>query len=303
MIATLKGRVFLGLNLALLVALVWLAFAVWQERAERDALEKKITSEQGRINELRRRAPAREKASIPTEWSRSAQPVPNADKLPKAEEKKLPLRPEQSATIERLKQRRFRADALHSYAAGFEALKLPPEVVSRAKDIIVATATETDKLHDQKPSLQEFMAPFEANLANEKAQLIAVMGQENFEQLEAYNAESSFDWTMGTDLWDGGAPLNSDQLHQLSLATVRVGYQSKLYSILEPTPEAQPDANTHLSRQDNALLAACSRFLTVNQQEILRQSLIDENRYNDAMRAFAEKQRRLAQTTEKNASP
>ena len=36
-----------------------------------------------------------------------------------------------------------------------------------------------------------------------------------------------------------------------------------------------------------------TKILTSAQQEILRQNLVDENRYNAAMRAFAAKQRAL----------
>ena len=127
------------------------------------------------------------------------------------------------------------------------------------------------------------MPEFQSVRAASNATLVALLGRETFEELEAYKLEFHFDWTIGTDLWDGGAPLTNDELHALALAIVRIGYDDQVI-LTAPKPAQVPHPTTWLSQQDNALLTATDHFLSPLQQELLRKNLVEENRYNTAMR-------------------
>src|SRR5471030_354626 len=144
--------------------------------------------------------------------------------------------------------------------------------------------------------MEEVMAAIEPVRIARTEQLTALLGQDTYEQLEAYQRESHFDWTIGTDMWDGDAPLSPEQLHAFALATVQTRFEEGNI-VAAPKPAQTPDPATGLSGQDMGLLTAGSGFLTPAQQEILRQNLIDDNRYNAAMRGFSAKQRQLWQKT------
>ena len=88
------------------------------------------------------------------------------------------------------------------------------------------------------------------------------------------------------------APLEPDQVHAIALAQIRIKFEPAFWSTA-PGEAQKPDPQTGLSNQDTDLLTATAPFLSPAQQEIFRKSLIEENLYNAAMRAFSEKQAQI----------
>lgn len=136
------------------------------------------------------------------------------------------------------------------------------------------------------------MAAAESTRRAEEEQLVALLGKDAAEALAASAREGYIDWEIGTDMWDGGAPLAPEQLHALALAQVRVKFEQANW-IVAPNAAQTPDPQTGLSSQDTAFLATTSSFLSPAQQEVLRRHLIEDNQYNAAMRGFGEKQKQL----------
>jgi hypothetical protein len=282
------SRTLVWLNIGLVIIVGWLAFNVWQQHAQRDAWQQKVGTSTNRVAELK--AKAAEAAARARQGQHSSpKPATNGATSTRDEDATARLMAD-------LQKRKFRMNALHSYAAGFEALHLPPEIVARAKEIILERTEAVTNSIARRRSAEEAVAAMESFTNAERVQLTALLGPHNYEQLQAYRRESPMDWTIGTDMWDGGAPLSPEQLHGLALAAEQTKFESPSNSITT-NPNQIPDTATGLSAQDSAMLEASRQFLTRAQQEILRQNLVDENRYHAAMRAFAAKQRALLENS------
>lgn len=275
------------LNAALLALALYLGFQVWRQHGERARWQ----HESARLRQIAASAavtagpPATTRASAPTTTPVTPASENSAvDAAARDDEQRVANRAEQM----------FRRNALTSYIAGFEPLQLPPDKLARAKEIILARSHAAQNARQSVRSMDELFAAAAAMDRAMDEQMTALLGPHDNEILRAGKREDSLDWTIGTDMWDGGAPLQPGQLPALAQAYEQVKFEP-------PSPwaspnEAQtPDPQTGLSRQDTTLLAATARSLSPSQQEILRKSLIEENQYNAAMRAFSEKQRQLWQ--------
>ena len=285
-------RAFTWFNVCLVGIVVWLVLVVWQQHAERDAWQQKVSIAKRRASDLQIKAHA---------VATKPQQVDRPEATPAATTTRATSTASDAHTdaaarfMAELQQRRFRLNALNNYAAGCMALHLSPETVARVKEIILMEWKAAENARKDVRSDEEMSGAavrFQYIRDERDAQLTALLGHDAYEQLQAYERESHFDWTIGTDMWDGGAPLSADQLHALTLATVQTKFEEGFWST-GPKPTQSPDPVTGLSVQDLALLTASSRFLSPPQQEILRQNLIDDNAYNAAMRGFAAKQRQL----------
>ena len=273
-------RLTYGFSAALLAVAIWLGVDVWRERENVARSRQDLSARQKVIVTLQAKVAAARSKSKMTNAAENSAPAPD----PKA----LEIKRELDALNTQLQTQRFRRNALNGYVAGFERLNLSPETLARAKEIILAgwkTSTERQKQVRSVDDLEQMKKA-------EQAELIALLGQDGFETLDAATREESLDWEIGTDMWDGGAPLAPEQLRALALTETRLNIQRTPY-FLTPKPEQIPDAQTWLSSQDAALLSASAEFLSPAQEEILRRSLIEENQYTAAMRGFGEKQRQL----------
>jgi hypothetical protein len=295
-------RTLLTLNLLLLVLIAVLILAIRRQQIVRDDLYQKITRANARALEAQAAVAAQVGKLATTNnhdtGNTSAAPrtaVPENPNLPQIADREMD---ELSRLADERAKRQFRLNAFHGYAKGFTALNTPPETVKRAEEIILSAWQASSKLRKQERPIEEMRAAYAGIHETMEAQLIRLLGRDQFEELKAYDRQDHFDWTIGTDLWDGGAPLTSDQLHALALAAVRTNYNDQLFAE-SPQPSQVPDSTTGLSYQDTTLLAASARFLSATQQALLRQNLIDENRYNAAMRAFYEKQKLLWKSRKK----
>lgn len=276
------------LNAALLALAIYLGIQVWLMLHARA--------------HWREEAVARQQAAAASRMAASGSPStgtvtpptpPPATPVPEDPASAAAARDEAKRIANRAEQM-FRRNALNSYIPGFDALQLPPDKLARAKEIILARWHAAQNARQGTRSMEEiFAAAAEMDRAMGE-QLTALLGQHDYEVLKAGTHEDSLDWTIGTDMWDGGAPLQPGQLQALAQAHEQVKFESS-NQWMAPNEAQTPDSQTGLSRQDIALLAAVARSLSPAQQEILRKSLIEENQYNAAMRAFSEKQRQLWQ--------
>jgi len=288
------NRWFYGVFFGLVVLLAAVAVMNWRQRNERDTWQQSVASAKERLRE-RREAVSTAAAARRVEPPVTPTPATAATRAAPATPRVAP-NPEHARVVAAERKRAARLNALTSYAAGFQALALPVETVARAKEIILAhaeaAAESAAKAREGGRSMDAAFAAARLARREMEAQLSALLGPATYEQLAAYEREDRFDWTMGTDLWDGGVPLTAGQLHALALATVQTQFEPGNIAIA-PTPTQVPDLIIGLSSQDHLLLAASARFLSAPQQSILRQHLIDDNRYHAAMRAFAARQREL----------
>lgn len=281
-------RLLLPLNLLLAGALVWLGWAVWRQRVERDVwLERRETAARRAVE-----AKARQQGHVQPRGA----PVASPKSLSTGAPTEKPPRVRSPAEIEagRLGKARVawqeRMNALHGYHTGFTALHLPPETIERAKDILLQNWAANAAAPAKALSVEQRLAVVEQNRREQDAAMIALLGEGPYKELQAYQNEGRFDWTIGTDMWDAGTPLSPEQLHALCLTIGETKYDDR-QTLLGEKPDTAPDPATGLSLQDQALLTSTARFLSTEQQQVLRKTLIDENRYTAAWRGFVDKQR------------
>jgi hypothetical protein len=268
------------LNAVLLLLAAGLGIACWRQQHERDEWQQRAS------------AAAQHLAKRRTEVARPPAPL----QPPAAPATPDPKIAAAASEVERLgaarAQRAFRLNALNYYKDGLDALRLPPATLSQAKAIILAHWQAAEDARKDARSTDEAVAAGRHAAREGEARLLALLGRDAFELLEASSRKDHLDWEIGTDLWDGGAPLSSEQLHALAVAQVRTGYEQVPW-FADPTESQAADPQTGLSRQDSALLRAVETALSPRQLELLRQNLIEDSRYNAAMRAFKAKQEEL----------
>lgn len=276
-----------GLNIATLVGAVVLGFGVWRAV--------KVRTHWAQTAEVRQRTLAKA-ASMRTGGARpdfASRPPASAAYVPTPEERIAAQ--ELKAVAAEISRRRDRRNTLHSYLLGFERLQLAPDKLAQAKALILAEAEAAQKVLQQPRAGDEILAVVDSAEQALDRKLAEFLGTEAARALEASQRESSLNWTLGTAMWDGGAPLSAEQLRAIAVAEKTVGYKEPrmfLRGALLPAVDPQ----TGLSAQDTAFLDAAGRFLTTDQQRIMRDHLADENTYESGNRAFAERQRRLMET-------
>ena len=288
-------RIAPWLSLCLALLAVLLGWELWRQSGEHSHAASEASNQDRRLAALRRQytlnqAKPSSPAPAPTE---ARTKVPEA--APAAKDPKVLEAAKEVAQLAALREKQlFRRNALNHYREGLDALQLPPQTLEQAKAIIVASWEARAAAASKVKSSEELMALGSRHEQEEAQQLTALLGAPAYEQLKASTHVSSLDWTIGTDMWDGGAPLDKDQLQALALAQLRTGAQ-RTHWVVAPTPSQIPDPQTQLSPQDTALLAATTSSLSPTQQEILRRSLIEENQYNAAMRSARAQQEKLWQ--------
>ena len=289
-------RLMPWLNAALLGIAIYLGVAVWGQHGEKAQWQRESATRTARAAALRA------KASEPSAQRRAGQPD-DAQATP-AEKVSQPLPPvakpilteaerNDALEIANREKQSSRRNTLNTYAAGFDALHLPPEKLARAKEILLIASEAAANARKAARSIEDFFAAVTPISQAKDEQMTALLGPDNYDSLKASTLVSSLDWTLGTDMWDGGAPLAPEQLQAIALVQVRNKFERPNW-LTAPNVAQTPDPQTGLSSQDAALFAASAQFLSPTQQEIFRRSLIEENQYNAAMRAFSEKQRQLS---------
>jgi hypothetical protein len=288
-------RVMPWLSAAFLGIAIYLGVAVWRQRSEKAQWQQESTMRASQVAALRPRtlAPRAIMRSSQTDESQ-ATPARNLNQASPAvvDPKAIEAAREDDLKVANGEKRSFRRNALHSYISGFDALQLAPEKSAQAKEIILAGWQAAANGRKTARSAEDAAAASARGIQAMDDQMTALLGQNDYDVLQASTREGTLDWTIGTDMWDGGAPLEPDQLHAIALAQIRIKFGPANWSTA-PNEAQTPDPQTRLSSQDTALLTATAPFLSPAQQEIFRKSLIEENLYNAAMRAFSEKQAQI----------
>lgn len=268
-----------------LVVTCWLVVQVAREARIRTQLADESATKTKSVAELRERLAAVRSRSSP----------PAVVVSPPVDPKVAEINRELADLATERNQARDRRNALNGYVAGFERLKLSPATLAAAKQIILDRVRTIEAARKNTRSTDEILAIAERAGQAEREQLELLLGRDAADSLEASVRESQIDWEIGTDMWDGGAPLTPEQVQGLALAQQRAGFERVNWSAT-PKPAQVPDPQTGLSAQDNAFLAASASLLSPAQQDILRRSLVENNQYNTAMRTFSDRQRALWQT-------
>jgi hypothetical protein len=281
----------------LLFLALWLGFGLWRTTRERTATRMDISARQREVAALRtqldaakaqrdkanaERAAAAKLESEPAKTSAAAEVSTSVSALPRRVDRRIAAR---DAEL-------FRRNALHPYVEGFERLQLPPALLTQAKAIIVARAQAARAVDQRIRPIPEMLAEYNRLNQVMENQLAALIGADATRELKSASRESAVDWTIGTDLWDAGTPLTPAQLRALARIDVQVRPVATHWAW--ETTDGEPDPRTGLSPQNADYLAATSRILSPEQQAVLQRSLIEENRYTAAMRAFGEKQKKLS---------
>lgn len=281
----------------LLFLALWLGFGLWRATRERTTNHADISARQREVATLRTQLDAakaqRDKANA--ERAAAAKLESDAAKASAAAEALVSVSAAPRPVDRRIATRDaelFRRNALHPYVEGFERLQLPPALLAQAKAIIMARAQAARAVDKRIRPIAEMLAEYNRLNQTMEDQLTALIGADATLELKSASRESSLDWTIGTDLWDAGTPLTPAQLE--ALARVDVQARPVATHWAWETTDGDPDPRTGLSRQNADYLAATSRILSPEQQAVLQRSLIEENRYSAAMRAFGEKQKKLS---------
>jgi hypothetical protein len=283
------------LTVVLLVLAICLGLEVWRQRRETTRSRQILLGRTSEVAALRGEASALQaKPSAPESGAGRVTSVPLRAPVssPAADPTTAEGGRENDQVIAAWNKRSFRLNALNSYMGGMDALKLPPEKLGRAKEIILARWEATAKAREGAHSWEEANAVMRPIDEAMDQQLADLLGESARNELKASALENSLDWTLGTEMWDGGVPLAPEQLHAIARARVQMRFEPANWQTT-PNDLQRPDPQSGLSRQDDALLAAAAANLSAAQQEIFRKTLIDENNFNAAMRGFVEKQRRL----------
>jgi len=288
-------RVMPWLSAAFLGIAIYLGVAVWRQYREKAHWQEESTTRALQVAALRARTLA-PRAIVRSSQTDENQATPGRD-LSRAspavvDPKAIEAAREDDLQIANHEKRSFRRNALRSYISGFDALQLSPEKLAQAKEILLAASQAAANRRKIARSAEDAAAARDRGIQAMDEQMTALLGQNDYDVLKASTREGALDWTIGTDMWDGGAPLEPDQVHAIALAQIRTKFEPAHW-VIAPNEAQTPDPKTGLSNQDAALLTATAPFLSAAQQEILRRSLIEENLYNAAMRAFSEKQAQI----------
>ncbi len=267
---------------------VWLGSELWRAELEHAASQADVSAQKRELATLHTRLESTMTAPTAKPESEPARGAAEAKATMAGSAASIPVDPR----IARRKQQMFRRGAFELYTTGLDRLQLPPDTLALAKEIILDHGQAVRNLPKQGLTFAQRVEDADRLNNAMDDQLTELLGPEAVVEIESAGREESIDWTIGTDMWDGGAPLDSDQLRALARAEVQTGYRSLAWALPESTDLA-PDPQTGLSQKDSALLAATSGFLSQAQQAILQRSLIEDHQYNAAMRAFLEKQRKL----------
>lgn len=288
-------RLLPWLNATLLLIAIWLGIALRRQNNERTDWKQRSTDAAKMLANRRAQTPATRADAAPRSDPENAPSLPRSTdaNFPAVEDPKIAEAGREVARLAAERgQRSFRLNALTSYTTGLDSLHLSSETLERVKEIILAQWQAAADARKGAHSAEEAFAASTRAIQEKDTQLTALLGHDASEILEASTREDHLDWEIGTDMWDGGAPLAPDQLRALALAQVRTDYHQANWS-LPPDAAQTPDPQSGLSNQDTALLGVSAAFFSPAQQQILRQNLIEENRYNAAMRTFSGKQRQI----------
>ncbi len=292
-------RLFPVLNVVFLATAICLGVAVWRQQREKTAWQQEAIARVQQVAALRAQASA-VRTTISSGEKDGNRPTPTLvvapPLLPVIDPAAIEAEQQDKQAIAARQKRSFRINALNSYIAGLDALQLSPEKLAQVKEIILARwDAATNAFKPVFKTAQERAEAVAAVMLIDQTldeQMTALLGPRAYVELKASTLESHLDWALGTDMWDGGAPLTPEQLRAVARAHIQVKYRPEDW-LIGPNEAQAPDPQTGLSRQDAALLNATAPGLSPVQQEIFRRSLIEENQYNAAMRGFAEKQRQL----------
>jgi hypothetical protein len=271
------------LALALLVMAVALSIRLWQQGAARVHLQQALDLEVRRVEALREQAAAEatrrtnEPSGATLGLQNSTQPEEAA--LPAAIAARDALRKD---VADRAKRR----NVLHRYIAGFEALALPPATATAVKDLLVQQAAAPAS--KTFTSAAEYAAAFKAAEVLLRQRVGALIGTDAAEILMASADEGTLDWSIGTDLWDAGVPLEPNQIQLLAQSALRSGFDPVVLA-LDRSESTLTDPATGLSPHDVRFLHAAQSYLTPAQREALKTSLLEENQYRRALQLYSEK--------------
>lgn len=269
------------LALALLVMAVALAIGLWQQGASRVHLQQALDLEVRRVEALREQAAAEATRRI-NEPSGATLGLQNSTQ---PEEAALPAAiAARDALRKDVADRAKRRNVLHRYIAGFEALALPP--ATAVKDLLVQQ--EAAPASKTLTSAAEYAAAFKAAEALLRQRVGALIGMDAAEILMASADEGALDWSIGTDLWDAGVPLEPNQIQLLAQSALRSWFEPVVLA-LDRSESTLTDPATGLSPQDVRFLHAAQSYLTPAQREALKTSLLEENQYRRALQLYSEK--------------
>ncbi|MFO1451889.1 MAG: hypothetical protein U1F61_27240 [Opitutaceae bacterium] len=278
-------RVHLPFSLALLVVAAVLVVAIWMQTDERSQKQLTLDRETRRIAALRARAETTTYRLKSGPDPASLSPGASAPAANPALRAAIAARDEVRKEVARRAERR---QVVNRYLAGMNALDLPPAMLAALKDLLVSHAATP--VAARGVSLAEYRTAFQAAEAALRHRVGALIGPDAAEVLMASAIEGSLDWTLGTDLWDAGVPLEPHQTEVLALAALRSGFYP-LGVTIEVSGESAPDPVTGLNPSDTRFLQALRPYFTPAQLEAISRSLREEHQYIRAMRAYREKLR------------
>ncbi|MBL9208361.1 MAG: hypothetical protein JNN01_24970 [Opitutaceae bacterium] len=282
-------RVHLPLSLALLVVAAALVAAIWMQRNEQSQKQLTLDRETRRIAALRARAEATANRPKSGLGPGSLPPGASAPAVNPTLRAAIVARDEVRKEVARRAERR---QVLNRYLAGMNALALPPATLSALKHLLVSHAATP--VAAPGVSLAEYRRAYQAAETALRHQVGGLIGPDAAEVLMASAIEDSLDWTLGTDLWDAGVPLEPHQTEVLAQAALRSGY-SPAVSTIEVSGESTPDPVTGITTSDTRFLLALRPYFTPAQLEAITRSLREEHAYIRAMRAYREKRRLSAE--------
>lgn len=189
-------------------------------------------------------------------------------------------------------ERGLRRSTMLKYGQAIAAMHFDPATAARLKDLLM----ERDLAENQAgmaaynqgidPDSKEAQSALLATRDNYTTPIKALIGEDALTQLDKLSFAFQDQATWGrisagyaADMEVAGAPLTASQNQALQVA-VQAAYVYRNTDTNTTTALLAEDPASHLTPQDNDLLAAVSTTLSASQLETLKVSLIDKNDYN-----------------------
>jgi hypothetical protein len=199
--------------------------------------------------------------------------------------------PEYSAIM----ARQTRRNVLRQYGAGLASLNLPPDQISKLKDLLVErdlSATDAQQaaaaagLERGSPAWRDAIKQAATDVEHEMTALLGTDASLVMTKLQSDTIiQNQVQSTYVLDFADAGVALNPDQARSLAQAMANSSFGGKDLST-RPAGYNQTDSLTGLSPHDQRTLDAAAQALAPAQLEVLKTDLIEAHQQTAIMQQY-----------------